>query len=145
MNIEQQVDDLIVVTGRLSDLLERENQALREKDNAKVGDLVDEKNVLSRAYEVHLRDLADQGDALAALDGARLDELRRQGERTDVLVHENSLLLRAGTTVGRHVVEAIAEAVRAAQPGPGTYSADGMVNGPRAGAKAVAITLNESL
>ncbi len=147
MNMEQQVDDLIVVTGRLSDLLERENEALRDKDNAKVADLVHEKNVLTRAYEVRLRDLADQGDELASLDEARLDELRRQGERTDALVQENSLLLRAGTTVGRHVVEAIAEAMQAAQPGPGTYSADGMVNRPgaRTASKAVAITINESL
>ncbi len=147
MNMEQQVDDLIVVTGRLSDLLEQENEALRQKDNTKVADMVTEKNVLTRAYEVRLRDLADQGDALASIDAARMDELRRQGERTDALVTENSLLLRAGTTVGRHVIEAIAEAVQAAQPGPGIYSANGMVNGPgvRSASKAVAITINESL
>lgn len=147
MNMKQQVGDLILVTGRLTDLLEKENEALHNKDTAPIAELMHEKNILTRAYEVRVRDLANQSDELSQVDLGLRDKLRSLSEKIDGLIKENAQLLLAGVTTGRHVIESIIEAVQAEQPGPGTYSANGAIigQGARSGPMAPPITINESL
>ena len=41
MDPTKRVNDLIVITGRLADLLERENVALREKQNKELNEILD--------------------------------------------------------------------------------------------------------
>lgn len=147
MNMKQQVSDLILVTGRLAVLLEKENEALRNKDTAPIADLMHEKKVLIRAYEVRVRDLASQSDEMNQVDPDLHDKLRRLSERIDGLAEENARLLLAGVTTGRHMIEAIVEAVQDIQPGPGTYAADGAIigQGAKSTPMAPSITFNESL
>lgn len=150
MDPTKRINDLIVITSHLADLLARENRALRELRPHDVTDLLDEKNTLTRALDSRAEGLGKQAEAPEGLD--RVDpelreRLRGLGEKVNALATENASLLKVAIAANRHVVEAIAEAAKSSQPGPGTYSANGAVGDKRPGAAArnVAITVDRSL
>ena len=68
MDPTKRVNDLIVITGRLADLLERENVALREKQNKELHQILDEKVTLGRVYESRIIGLTEDPEALDNVD-----------------------------------------------------------------------------
>ncbi len=148
MNATKRVNDLIVITGRLADLLTKENAALREKRHEDVATLLEKKASLGRAYESRIQGLVEKADALGQVDRALLERLRGLGERMHGLMEDNARLLKVAIETGRRVVESVSEAVKASHPGPGTYSANGALGTPGNGATAprnYAISVDQSL
>lgn len=147
MEPKQRVEDLIVICGRLADVLEKENGALRDQRTTDLRDLQEPKGTLSRAYESRMAGLAGKPEQLTEVDFSLREKLMGLGERLTGLMVENERLLRVAMESHRRVVDVIAEAVKTVQPGPGTYSQGGVVGAPtgRGGAKGTPLTINEAL
>ena len=130
MDANNRLNDLITVTGRLVELLGRENEALRAHKSSVVHELLDEKTALSRVYENRFKSRAERPDLLAETDQALRDQL-----------------LRAAIEANRRVVELIAEAVRNQQPSAGTYGANAATatDGSNAAGRRVALSLDQTL
>lgn len=147
MDANNRLTDLITVTGRLVELLTRENEALRSRQTSVVHELLDEKTALSRVYETRFKSLADKPELLDETDPALREQLRELAGQVDELMAENAKLLRAAIEANRRVVDLIAEAVRNNQPSAGTYGADAVTSadGANAGGRRFALSLDQTL
>ncbi len=147
MDPTNRVNDLIVITGRLADLLERENVALREKQNKELNEILDEKVTLGRVYESRIMGLTEDPEALDNVDKELLERLRGIGEKVNGLIEENAKMLKIAIEANRRVVNLIAEAVKATVPSAGTYSPTGDtgIHDHRAAPKNVALSIDHTL
>ncbi len=64
MDPTNRVNDLIVLTNRLADLLARENEALGNRKYSEINEILDEKVTLGRIYESRIMGLTDDPAAL---------------------------------------------------------------------------------
>jgi len=147
MDPTNRVNDLIVITGRLADLLERENDALRNRRSKELNDILDEKVTLGRVYESRIMGLTEAADALDEVDPELRERLRGVGDKVNGLIEENAKLLKIAIEANRRVVNLIAEAVKASVPSAGTYSPTGAATpqGHRAAPRNVAISVDRTL
>lgn len=146
MDPTNRVNDLIVITNRLADLLGRENEALNNRKYSEINEILDEKVTLGRVYESRIMGLTDDPAALKEVDADLRDQLRGLGEKVNGLIEENAQLLKIGIEANRRVVNMIAEAVKASVPSAGTYSANGATGVEQhAPSKNVAITVDHTL
>jgi flagellar biosynthesis/type III secretory pathway chaperone len=149
MDTVQRVSDLIHIGRALAELLAEENAALNDRAHQVVGNLVERKTELSRAYESRFQGLLEQageeGDLAEGVDPALREELRAVGDELRTLTEENAHLLTVAREVNRRVLDLVAEAVKAAQPGPGTYSPSGRTEGDRSARVVRPLSLDRSL
>ncbi len=146
MDPTNRVNDLIVITNRLADLLARENDALSNRKYSEINEILDEKVTLGRVYESRIMGLTDDPAALEQVDRELRDQLRSLGEKVNGLIEENAQLLKINIEANRRVVNIIAEAVKASVPSAGTYSANGSAGVEQhAPSKNVAITVDHTL
>jgi len=125
MESSNRIEDLILITERLVDVLERENDALNNHRNWELHEILDEKVTLSRVYETRMQVISEKPEILDDVDTDLRERLQKLGHHVNDLVEENGKLLKVAMTVSRRVVELIADAVREATPGPGIYGAKG--------------------
>lgn len=126
MDPTNRVNDLITITGRLVDLLDRENSALVNNQNKDLSEILDEKVTLGRVYESRILGLAEaSSDAIDSVDLELRDRLRGLGNKANDLIEENAKLLKVAIEANRRVVNMIAEAVKASVPSAGTYAPNG--------------------
>lgn len=125
MDPTNRINDLIVISNRLVDVLERENEALSNRKYSEINDILDEKVTLGRVYESRIMGLSDEETNLNEVDGELRDQLRELGTKVNTLIENNSVLLKIGIEANRRVVNMIAEAVKASVPNTGTYAANG--------------------
>ena len=147
MDPTKRVNDLIVITGRLADLLERENVALREKQNKELNEILDEKVTLGRVYESRIMGLTEDPEALDNVDKELLERLRGIGEKVNGLIEDNAKMLKIAIEANRRVVNLIAESIKASVPSAGTYSPTGATgtDDHRAAPKNVALSVDHTL
>ena len=149
MDATKRINDLIVISENLADLLARENRALRDHKNQEVATLVEQKDALSRAYETRIEGLAEHAadEDVGAVDQMLRDRLRGLGVEVQGLMEENLQLLNVAIEVNRRVLENVAEAVKVSQPGPGVYSQEGTVDAGkhRAAPKNIPLSIDRSL
>lgn len=143
----KRTSDLVTLSGRLIDLLERENQALRSHDNEAVATMLAEKRALCRAFESRVSGMDRELDALALVDAGERERLAELGRRVAALMEENGRLLKIGMEANRRVFEVAAEAVREARPPAPVYSARGRMRDTKPGAapNSIPVSINESL
>ena len=121
------IKDLIVITGRLADLLRRENKALRDRRSDDLKKLLDDKSTLGRVYETRLQGLIDDGVDFREIDPELREQLREAADQVRTMMDENAKLLRVAIAANKRVVDMIATAVKRAMPTAGTYSKKGAV------------------
>jgi len=142
----KRVSDVIAALSHLADVLARENRALREHDRAALMDLTEEKATAARAYEAKVEAMKEAGPALGGIDDDLQQRLAGIGERATGLMVENERLLRIAMETGRHLMEAIVDAAKDMNIGPGTYSRAGNVAANARQATAAApLSLDRSL
>ena len=147
MDVIGRINDLIIISTGLAELLTRENEALRERRPKEVAELLDDKTTLCKAYETRLRGLADEEEALAEVDPDLRERLRGLGEKVLELTEANARLLKIGMEANRRVVKSVAEAVKTSRPSANTYSANGSAtsNAGSASQQSVPISVDRSL
>jgi len=126
MNSNERLNDLIELTETLASLLMQENRALREKRSSEATGLLEKKNELCRIYEARIQNLGNAPEQIAKAAPEQIKKLRELGEKVNLMLDENAGLLKITIEANRRVVNMVADAVKAQQPGPGTYSAKGM-------------------
>ena len=147
MDPEKRMADLLNVTTRLIDVLEREQEVLRDRRHSDLAQLIDEKETIGRVYQARVLGLQQDPEQLkGASEGAR-DQLRELALRVDRLVYENAHMLEAAMRVSRRVVELVAEALKENENPAGTYSdkGDKDVQRPALSARRSTISLDQTL
>lgn len=147
MDATSRIKDVLTVSTRFVELLTEENDALRGKHPEKVANLVEDKAIVSRAYETLVTRLTEEPDNLKATAPDLRERMRALGEKLQILIDENVRLLTAAIDVNRRVLQIAADAAKQNQPGPTTYSAMGTMAAASGGASpsAVPMSVNRSL
>lgn len=147
MSADHRINDVILITERLIDVLERENAALKDRRNIELHELLDDKVTLSRVYETRMQFFNENPDALSNAAPELGDKLRELAERISELLEENANMLKIAITANRRVVDMIAEAVKTVTPGAGTYGSNGMtgLSDHKSEAQGLALSLDQTL
>ncbi len=147
MEATTKLDDLIAITSRLIDLMDKEIEMLRSMRPQNIGALQKDKVSLALAYERHMQELRDDPSMLAAAKPGLKAELKRITGRFQEVLNENESAIKAVKSVSEKLLTAIANAVTEQRGKAAAYSKEGAIggNGGAPGAKTVPITLNEQL
>lgn len=147
MDPMNRIKDLILITGRLAELLRRENKALRDRRSDELKTLLDEKSTLGRVYETRLQGLIDDEVDFSGVDPEMRERLREAADQVRGMMDENAKLLKVAIAANKRVVDMIASAVKRSTPTAGTYSKKGAVgsDGYRAAKQNVAFSLDRTL
>ena len=147
MDPNNRLNDLIVIIGRLTEILRRENEALRLRRTKDVHSLLDEKATLSRVYETRYTGIAENPEVIANADMDLRERLLMASNEVQVLMNENARLLETAIAANRRVVDLIAKAVQDHQPSAGVYGAHGATSraGSNAAVQRVAFSVDQNL
>ena len=143
----KQIDDLISITKRLTEVLTKENQILRDHEHGKISELIEEKSVIGRIYETKYKALEKETDQLNKLDKDQKIKLHKMSKDVTQLVEENGMLLNIAIQANQNVVNLVAKAVREASVKTETYGSSGnnSLSGPKAEAQSIAFSLDQTL
>ncbi len=147
MDPTNRINDLITITGHLAELLERENNALRNRQSQELHDILDEKVTLSRLYETRIMGLNEETEVLDEVEPELREKLKGLSEKIGPVMEENAMLLKVAIEANKRVVNMIVEAVRETTHKAGTYAANGGpgTGGTYAAAQTVAISVDQTL
>lgn len=147
MDPEKRMADLISVTGRLVDVLERENAILRERRHNDLADILDEKETIGRVYQARIMGLKEDPEQLKDVDETERLKLKDLAISVDKLVAENARMLQAAMYASKRIVEMVAEAVRETTNSSGVYSQKGSTQIPlnKSESRSGAISLDQTL
>ena len=140
-------EELLLISGNLMTLLEKENEALKSHDRETVAGLLEQKNKLSRAFERQIKVLQENPDELKGSDEETRERLRISGQKLDGLIAENARLLTVAVQSGKRLMNTIAEAVKSSNTQTQAYSTRGTYgpSGKRSGSGNLSISLDQSL
>jgi hypothetical protein len=145
MDTTKRMADLVSVTTRLINVLERENEILLERRHSELSLILDEKETIARVYQARIMGLEETPKLL---DGASDEEkatLFELAKKADRLMNENARMLEVAIVVSRRVVDLVAEAVAEAAPKSGAYSAKGRTAAAPVKGGNMSLSLNETL
>ena len=147
MSSESKVNDIMLIIERLSDVLERENAALKDRKIEDFHALLDDKVTLSRVYETRMHYYNENPEELTNIAPELSDKLRTKGANISKLLQENAAMLNVAIEANRKVVDMIAAAVKSATPGPGTYGANGVTDIPdhKSQVRGMALSFDQTL
>lgn len=147
MDPEKRMADLISVTGRLVDVLERENAILVERRHNDLAELLDEKETIGRVYQARIMGLQEDPEQLKDVDENERLKLKELAIKVDELVAENARMLQAAMYASKRIVELVAESVRDSTNSAGTYSQRGSTQMPtgKSEVRSSAISLDQTL
>lgn len=147
MDADKRMADLVSVTGRLIDVLERENELLRERRHNELHLLLDEKETIGRVYQARIMGLQENPEQLKACSDTDRAALKELAIEVDGLVAENARMLQAAMLASKRVVDMVAEAIRDTSNRAGTYSKKGATKTPvsKRGLQSGAISLDQTL
>jgi hypothetical protein len=118
-------------TVRLGELLQRENDALRQGRCDEVARLLDEKGALCATCQALLKRIAEAGADSRSAETNGLHTLKQRIGELARLADENAMRLRIAVEANKRVMAEIAAALDAMQPGPGVYGRAGTVDRDR--------------
>ena len=147
MDPEKRMTDLLNVTARLIDVLEREQEILKDRRHSDLALLVDEKETIGRVYQARVMGLQQDPDQLNGASDKARSQLKDMAFRVDRLMYENAHMLEAAMKVSQRVVELVAEALKDNQNPAGTYSDKGNTDVQKAAlsARHSTISLDQTL
>ena len=137
-------DDLVWACSNLCDLLECENEALRQHDMMAVREMSDNKVSLAKYYEQAMTALNDDPDLAQSLTEDQNQDLVAWGEALKELVQTNMMLLKVEIEAGRYLMDAVVETARTQAPPAVHYSPEGQVDQKTSG-EGSALTFNKVL
>jgi hypothetical protein len=139
------VEDVIDVTQRLTALLEREIELLKNLRPQDIRDLQQDKTTLAVTYERQIRELRAKPALLGTADSKLKERLRQTTMRFQMILAENERAIRAVKTVSERLMRAVVAAVADRKSGSPAYTRAGIVTGGAATAKAVSLAVNRQL
>jgi len=122
------VDDLIFICERLNTLLIKETAAIDNRDTSALDDMLEEKEVLCRAYESRGRPLIDNNARLNEVDEAMRTSLRDLVYEIEINMRNNTRRLAIEIEANKRFFDVLADAARDHTPKAGVYSGNGKVS-----------------
>ena len=111
METTTKLDDMIAITGRLIDLMDKEIEMLRSMRPQEIGALQKDKVSLALAYERHMQELREDPSMLTTAKPRLKAEFKRITGRFQEVLNENESALRAVKSVSEKLLNTIASAV----------------------------------
>lgn len=147
MNMNEKTETLMTVIERLADLLVDENQNLDDRKIAAIGDSVEEKDKLCKAFELLVRGLVKDSENINEVEGDLRDELHSVGSQLKELVDNNVSSLKRAIGANERLMTAVRDAAIQCTPKAGNYTHSGSLSGgSRIGAKSPSpVTINQIL
>jgi ABC-type transporter Mla subunit MlaD len=139
------IEDTVDITQRLTALLEREVELLKNLKPQDIRALQRDKSELAATYERLIRALREKAPLLAEADAKLKDRLRQATQRFQLALAENERSIRAVKTVSERLMRAVVAAVAERKSGTPAYSRAGLASGGAATAKSVSLALNRQL
>lgn len=142
-----QVADLLKITSRLIEVLEREIEMLRAMKPSEMQSLQHDKIVLAAAYESAIRALESDPASASAITPAVREELRDVTERFHRVLAANERALRAAKEATNRVLKHIVAEVEKQQRGASGYGPSSHAAAPAAPVqrRAVSVSLDQRL
>lgn len=139
-------DDLFMVMRQLTDLLTKENAALRRHRSDEVKAFTERKEQLARLYQGHMNAVHRDPNCLKVLEPAKREQLAQAAMRLGELMKENASLLRANITSINLFFKAVTDAVRQRQEEKAAaYSRRGALNGYAVTKRSLAVSFNQTM
>jgi len=124
----QRGDDLLMVARRLSDVLVKENTALRKHNVQQVREITPQKEDLAKLYQRQLLAFHKDPKLIAQMDEGRRSALKTMGERLSELMRDNASLLRANIESINRLVKIVVDTVKEQkQETASAYGANGAI------------------
>jgi hypothetical protein len=139
------IEDTLEVTHRLTALLEREVELLKNLKPQDIRELQREKSELASTYERLIGELREKAPLLAEADSKLKERLRQSTMRFQMSLAENERSIRAVKSVSGRLMRAVVAAVAERKSGTPSYSRAGLASGGGAAAKAVSLAVNRQL
>ena len=95
MDADKRMADLINVTKRLIDVLEREHELLSDRRHSELSVLLDEKETIGRVYQARVMGLQENPEQLKGADETARSELKELAVQVDDLMRRNARMLEA--------------------------------------------------
>ena len=139
------VDDLVMVIRQLSELLTKENAALKRHRTDEVKSFTERKENLARLYQGHMNAVHRDPGLLKVLDVARRTSLTQQAMRLGELMQENAALLKGNIQSINMYFKAVTDAVKERQEKmAAAYSRNGAMKGYIA-KRSLAVSFNQTM
>ena len=128
----------------LSQVLQKENEALMHHNHAAVHNIMERKQALTRAYLEHMVTLHRNPDLLHTFPPDRTEEIKHAGAQLDAISQQNEALLKAEITAANMFIGAVTDAVRGVkEDAQSSYSDTGRLDGIHSENRRLAIALNK--
>jgi flagellar biosynthesis/type III secretory pathway chaperone len=139
-------DDLLNVVRQLSDVLTKENLALKRHKTSEVRALGERKEQLARLYQQHMNAIHRDPDAVKTWDPAKKAALTQASIRLSELMSENASLLKANISTINKFLKSVVEAVKEKQEKlSASYSKQGALSGYTAVKRNLAVSFNQTM
>ena len=140
-------DNLIQMTDRLSELMEKEVELLRGRRAHDIQALQINKESLASVYQRIITDLQQNPSALDGLDDRRRERVKHAAARLQGAATGNAIALRSAIEANHQLIETIAGAIRDQSIAHAPYMANGRVahgSGSQA-TRNLSVSLNDTL
>ncbi|MBL8629412.1 MAG: hypothetical protein JNM81_07280 [Rhodospirillaceae bacterium] len=139
-------DDLMNVIRQLSEVLTKENTALKRHNIQDVKILGERKEQLARLYQQHMNAVHRDPSAVKAWDPAKRNALAQASIKLSELMKENASLLKANITTINKFLKTVAEAVQEKhQKESASYTKQGALNGYAVVKRKLAMSYNQTM
>jgi hypothetical protein len=139
-------DDLFQVIRQLTDLLVKENGALKKHRTDDVKALTEKKEQLARLYQSHMNAVHRDPTLLKSLEQSKRDMMAQAAMRLGDLMQENASLLKANIQSINMFFKAVTDAVKTRQEEKAAaYSRNGALNGYAVSKRNLAVSFNQTM
>jgi flagellar biosynthesis/type III secretory pathway chaperone len=140
------VDDIMGVVRQLSDLLTKENLALKRHQTNEVKTLGERKEQLARLYQQHMNAIHRDPAAVKTWEPNKRTALSAAAKRLSELMNENASLLKANITAVNKFLKTVVEAVKEKhEKTSASYSKQGALSGYTSVKRNLAVSYNQTL
>ena len=135
-----------MVMRQLTDLLTKENTALKRYRTEDVKALTERKEQLARLYQSHMNAIHRDPSSLKQLEPARRAGIAQAAMRLGELMQDNASLLKANIQSINMYFKAVTDAVRQRQEEKAAaYSRRGALNGYAVTKRSLAVSFNQTM
>ncbi len=139
-------DDLFQVIRQLTDLLVKENTALKKHRTDEVKALTEKKEQLARLYQSHMNAVHRDPSLLKSLEQGKRDMMAHAAMRLGDLMQENASLLKANIQSINMFFKAVTDAVKTRhEEKSAAYSRSGAMGGYAVPRRNLAVSFNETM
>jgi hypothetical protein len=139
-------DDLMQVIRQLSELLVKENLALKRHRTDEVKAFTERKEQLARLYQSHMNAVHRDPSLLKSLDTAKRNAMAQSAMRLGELMQENASLLKANIQSINMFFQAVTDALKSRhEEKAAAYSRNGALNGYTVTKRSLAVSFNQTM